>query len=106
MKVRRTLLVRIGWARVTAGLVLVACALTTAACSSEENEGADPETDVSGNQPICEEARARVSAQCRGKAVPTFESACASHDKCRAGCIYDNPCDASAQASCFDARCR
>jgi hypothetical protein len=99
MKVRRTLLVR---ARVIAWLALF---LAVTGCG-DENEDADPQTEVSGNQPICEEARARVSAQCRGKAVPTFESACASHDKCRAGCVYDNPCDASAQSACFDARCR
>lgn len=72
----------------------------------EEEASDDPSTDVSGNQPICAEAKARVSAQCKGVAAPSFEAACEARDQCRAGCVYDHPCHAAAQDACIAERCR
>jgi len=86
-----------------ASLVLVA-AVCLGGCGDAEAD-ADPTTDVSGNQPICMEARARVSAQCKGASLPSFADACEGRDQCRAGCVYDHPCDGKAQEKCFADRC-
>lgn len=81
---------------------LALASLASMGCAAEEEP--EPTQDVSGNQPICVEAIARVTAVCKGAAPPSFESACSGKDHCRAGCIYDHPCDASAQASCVQSK--
>lgn len=83
-------------------LVSFPLGLASMGCAAEEEPEATQ--DVSGNQPICVEAIARVTAVCKGATPPSFESACSGRDQCRAGCIYDHPCDASAQASCVQAK--
>ncbi len=86
------------------GSALLLCcgmiALGAVACS-DQNKG-DP--NATGNQPICVEARGRVSAICKGATLPSFDSTCAEKDHCRAGCIYDNPCDGGAQTKCMTER--
>ncbi|MBS2019596.1 MAG: hypothetical protein JST00_42435 [Deltaproteobacteria bacterium] len=83
-------------------LSILALALGLVACAAEPEP--EPTQEVSGNQPICVEAIARVSALCKGVKPPSFETACAGKDHCRAGCIYDHPCDAAAQSACIDAK--
>lgn len=87
---------------------LIASALfaaIVAGCAADPVEAEGPQTETSGNQPICLEARARVSAQCKGAPLPSFDDACADEDRCRAGCIYDHPCKASEQEKCFAEKC-
>lgn len=79
-------------------LTSLALAFTIVGCAAEPEP--DPTQDVSGNQPICVEAVARVTALCKGAQAPSFESTCSGKEHCRAGCVYDHPCDASAQSAC------
>lgn len=85
-------------------LVLAGVCLGIGGCA-EPDDDEDPRTDVSGNQPICMEARARVAAQCKGAVLPSFADACDGRDRCRAGCIYDHPCDGTAQEKCVADGC-
>lgn len=79
-------------------MMVTSLGLAAVGCAAEPEP--DPTQDVSGNQPICVEAQARVSALCKGAQAPSFESTCSGRDHCRAGCVYDHPCDASAQTKC------
>ncbi|MBX3189606.1 MAG: hypothetical protein KF819_21450 [Labilithrix sp.] len=76
-----------------------------AGCAADPPAAEGDATEVSGNQPVCLEARARVAAHCKDAELPSFEDDCAEVDRCRAGCIYDHPCSATKQAECIAAKC-